>query len=79
MVIEIYKAVSNLPGGANSFVRINHSCNLCSKSELIVQSIKTVFEDKDSISCFGSVIWNSIPAELREINSWQVLIIYLSL
>ena len=31
------------------------------------------FKDQNSISYFGSVIWNPILAELREINSAQVL------
>ena len=68
------KAVNNLQGGNLSefFVRNNHNYNLCSKSELTVPSINTAFKGQDSISYFGSVIWNSIPAELREINSFQV-------
>ena len=74
LAIEIYKAMNNLPGGNLSefFVRNNHNYNLRSKSELTVPSINTVFKGQNSISYFGSVIWNSIPAELREINSFQV-------
>ena len=72
----MYKAVNNLPGGNLSefFVRNNHNYNLRSKSELTVPSINTVknFKGQKSISHFGSVIWNSIPAKLREINSFQV-------
>ena len=68
------KAVNNLPGGNFSefFVRNNHNYNLRSKSELTVPSINTVFKGQKSISYFGSVIWNSIPAKLRERNSFQV-------
>ena len=54
------------------FVRNNHNYNLRSRSELIVLSINTVFKGQNSISYFGSVIWNSIPVELRGINSFQV-------
>ena len=74
LAIEIYKAMNNLPGGNLSefFVRNNHNYNLRSRSELTVPSINTVFKGQNSISYFGSVIWNSIPAELREINSFQV-------
>ena len=72
----MYKAVNNLPGGNLSefFVRNNHNYNLCSKSELTVPSINTVktFKGQKSISHFGSVIWNSIPAKLRGINSFQL-------
>ena len=34
--------------------------------------LNNVFKGQFSISYFGSVIWNSIPAELREMNSFQV-------
>ena len=69
----MYKTGNHLPGGNLSefFVR-NHNYNLCSKSELTVPSINTVFKGQNSISYFGSVIWNSIPAELRGINPFQV-------
>ena len=70
----MYKAVNNLPGGNLSefFVRNNHNYNLRSRSELTVPSINTVFKGQNSISYFGSIIWNSIPVELREINLFQV-------
>ena len=66
--------MNNLPGGNLSefFVSNNHNHNLRSRSELTVPSINTVFKGQNSISYFGSVIWNSIPAELRGINSFQV-------
>ena len=71
--IEMYKAVNSLPGGNLSefFVRNNHNCNLCSRSELPVPSINNVFKGQNSTYYFGSVIWNSISAELREISSFQ--------
>ena len=70
----MYKTVNNLPGGNLSefFVRNYHNYNLRSKSELTVPSINTVFKGQNSISYFGSIIWNSIPVELREINPFQV-------
>ena len=74
LAIEMYKAVNNLPGGnlSDFFVRNNHNYNLRSRSELTVPSINTVFKGQNSISYFGSVIWNSIPAELREKNSFKI-------
>ena len=65
LAIEMYEAVNNLPGGNLSkfFVRNNHNYNLRSKSELTVPSINSN-SIQNSISYFGSVIWNSIPAEL---------------
>ena len=74
LAIEMYKAVNNLLGGNPSdfFVRNNHNYNRRSRSELKVTSINTVFKGQNSVNYFGSVIWNSIPAELRGINSFQV-------
>ena len=74
LAIKMYNAVNNLPGGNLNefFVRNNPNYNLCSRSELTVPSISTVFKGQNSISYFGSVIWNSSPAELRGINSFQV-------
>ena len=74
LAIEMYKTVNNLPGGNLSelFVRNYHNCNLRSKSELTVPSINTVFKGQNSISYFGSLIWKSIPVELRGINPFQV-------
>ena len=74
LAIEMYKAVNNLPWGnlGELFVRSSHNCNLGSRSQLTVPSINTVFKGQNSVSYFGSVIWNSIPAELRGIKSFQV-------
>ena len=73
LAIEIRKAMNNLPGGnlREFFIRNNYNYNLRSRSELTVPSIN-VFKGQNSISYFDSVIWNLIPAELREINSFQV-------
>ena len=59
--------MNNFPGGNFSefFVRNNHNYILHSRSELTVPSINTVFKVQNFIIYFGSVIWNSIPAELR--------------
>ena len=74
LAIEMYKVANNLPGGnlGKFFARNNHNYNLRSRSELAVPSITTAFKGKNSISYFGSVIWNTIPAELRQINPFQV-------
>ena len=69
----MYKAVNNLPRGnlCKFFVQNNHNYNFRCKSEITIASINTVFEGQNSISYLGSVIWNLILAELREINSFQ--------
>ena len=74
LAIETYKAIHNLPGGNLSefFVRNNHNYNLRSESELLLPNVNTVFKGQNSISYFGSVIWNSIPFELRKASSYQI-------
>ena len=64
----MYKAVNNILGGNLS--EFFHNYNLRSRSELTVPSITTVFKVQNSISYFGSVIWNLSPAELRGKNSF---------
>ena len=73
LAIEIYVAIHKLPGGNISefFVRNNHNYNLRSESELLLPNVNTVFKGQNSISYFGSVIWNSIPLELRKASSYQ--------
>ena len=71
--MEKFKAVNNLPGGNLSgfFVRNNHNFNLRCKSELTVPSINTVFKCQKSMLELNSIC-NPVPAELREINTFQV-------
>ena len=70
----MYTAVNHLPGGNLSefFVRNNYNYFLRSKSELTVPSINIVFKGQNYITYFGSLIWNLIPVEIREINSFEV-------
>ena len=74
MAIETYKAVNNLPieNLSEFFERNNHNYNLRSRSELTVPNINIAFKGQNTISYFGSVIWNAILDELRGINSFQV-------
>ena len=74
LAIEIYKAINNLPGGnvGEYFLRNNHNYNLRSESELLLPNVDTVFKGQNPISYFGSVIWNSIPFELRKASSYQI-------
>ena len=70
LVIEIY----NLPGGNLSefFVRNNHNYNLRSESELLLPNFNTVFKGQNYIRYFESVIWKSIPFELRKASPCQI-------
>ena len=74
LAIEIYKAIQNLPGGNLSefFVRNNHNYNLRSEPELLLPNVNTVFKAQNSISYFGSVIWSSIPSEIRKSSPYQI-------
>ena len=75
LATEIYKAIHNLQGGnlSDFFVRNKHNYNLRSESELLLPNVNTVFKRQNSIGYFGSVIWNSIPFELRKTSSYQFL------
>ena len=70
LAIETYKAVNNLPGGKLSdfLVRNNHNDKIRCRSEITVPSINTVFKGQNYIILDQYVIWNSVPAELRETN-----------
>ena len=56
-----------------NFLRNTHNYNLRSGSKLLLPNVKTVFKGKNSISYFGSLIWNFIPFELRKASSYQIL------
>ena len=74
LAIEIYRAIHNLPRGnlGEFFVRNNHNYSLPSESELLLPNVNSVFKGQNSISYFGSVIWNSIPFEIRKASSYQI-------
>ena len=74
LAIQIYKALPNLPGGnlEKFFVRNNHNYNLRSESELLLSNVNSVLKGENSISYFGSVIWNFIPFELSKASSHQI-------
>ena len=43
--------------------------SLRSKPELVIHSVNSILKSKNSIRYFGSVIWNSLPIEIREDHS----------
>ena len=69
LAIEIYKAIHNLPGGnlSDFFVRNNNNYNFRSKKS----NVNSVFKGQNSISYFGSVVWNP-SFELRKASSYQI-------
>ena len=54
------------------FLRNNYNHNLCSESELLLANVSTAVKGQNSVSYFGSVIWNSIPINLRKASSYQI-------
>ena len=48
------------------FVRRESNVNLRSKSELEIFSVNSVLKGKNFLRYFGSIIWNSLPIEIRE-------------
>ena len=48
------------------FVRRESIINLRSKPELVTPSVNSVLKGKILLSYFGSVIWNSLPIEIKE-------------
>ena len=48
------------------FVRRESIISLRSKPELVIPSVNSVLKGKNALRYFGSVIWNSLPIEIRE-------------
>ena len=65
---EIYKAIRDIFGNSlkKLFEKGESTVSLPSKPELVVPSVNSVFKGKNSLRYFGSVIWNSLPIEIRE-------------
>ena len=70
LLTEIYKALHNISGNSlkELFVRRESTISLWSKPELVIPSVNFVFKGKNSLICFGSITWNSLPTEIREDN-----------
>ena len=66
--IEIYKALHDIPGNSlkELFVKRESMISLQFKPELVMPSVNSVLKGKNSLRYFGSVIWISLPIEIRE-------------
>ena len=69
LLLEMYKIKHNLSESClkDLFSVVNGNYNLRSQSDFGVPDINTVFYDANSIRYFESVIWNSLPHDLRNI------------
>ena len=68
LLIEIYEALHDVSGNRlkELFVRRESIISLRSKPELVIPSVNSVLKGKKKLRYFGSVIWNSLPIEIRE-------------
>ena len=51
------------------FVKRESTIRLRSNPELVIPSVNSVLKKKNSLRKFGSVIWSSLPIEIREDHS----------
>ena len=68
MAIEMYKVKNNLGPSLldNIFALNSHTrMGLRSSSDFIRPRVNTVHYGKDSLQYFGSIIWNTIPLEIK--------------
>ena len=69
--IHHQKAFHDVSGNSlkELFVKRESTISLRSKPELVIPSVNSVLKGKNSLRYFGSVIWNSLPIEIREDHS----------
>ena len=69
LLLEMCKIKHNLSESCLKDLRnvVNGNYNFRSQSDFGVPGINTVFYGANSIRYFGSVIWNSLPNDLRDI------------
>ena len=73
LATEIYKTLNDLPGRTfeGLFTLRTDSYSLCSEQELIIPKVSTVLKGKNSLRHFGATIWNSIPSDIRNTESYN--------
>ena len=71
LLTDIYKALNDTSGNSlkELFVKRESPISLRSKSELVIPSVNSILKGKNSLRYFSSVIWNSLPIEIREDHS----------
>ena len=73
LMIEIYKKLNDIDNTySDIFVRTSHSVNLRSKPDLLIPSVKSVLKGKNSLRYFGSLMWNSLPNNIKNSESLSV-------
>ena len=77
LLTETYKALRDISGNISKelFVKRESTISLRSKPELVIPSMNSILKGKNSIRYFGSVIWNSLPIEIREDHLMSLFVI----
>ena len=77
LLIEIYKALHDISGNSlkELLVKRERTISLRSKPGLLIASVNSILKSKNSVRYFGSIIWNSLPIEIREDHSISSFVI----
>jgi len=70
LALEIYKAIHDLSPNdvLKGLFTINNN-NLRSNGMLQIPSVNTVLKGNNSLKYFGAIVWNSIPSEIKNLDS----------
>ena len=73
LLLEMYKIKPCLSESylKDIFSAVKGNYNLCFQSDFVVPGINSVFYGANSVRYFGSVIWNSLPNDLRSIHDFH--------
>ena len=68
LLAEICKTLHDISGNSleELFVKRGSTISLRYKSELVIPFVNSILRAKNSLRYFASVIWNSLPIEIRE-------------
>ena len=65
---EVLRVLNNATDNVYSdlFIRSSHDVSLNYQPDLIVPFVISVLNRKNSLRYFGSIIWNSLPVQIRK-------------
>ena len=62
----MFKAINNIAATIiDDLFTTYHSYNLRSKSKFVIPSVRTAYNDQNSIQYYGSLIWNMIVGFMK--------------
>ena len=75
-MIEIYKAINNFPGATikDLFTRVDYTYSLRRNQDVTIPRVNTSLKGQNSIRYLGAIIWNSLPTDIRNIDSLEQFI-----